>query len=232
MRVRFAALAGMLLALGVVSSASAQSYPGPYSNTGNYTYDGYSWQGFGADMYPAQIIVINSAGAASLVATGQGTYDQVEDTYVGVINNYSGPISSLALTGALGEDIFGFDGDGVDTYGATGLNPVPNYESSPPLWLPNAKDTSYGGYGGANAYFTNINTSTLYTTGETGIVNFITPIAPGGNSYFSLEENLTSADFSVPHINPSVPEPTSILAWSLLGGLGMVWQWRRSRKAV
>ncbi len=91
-----------------------------------------------------------------------GPYDGVEDTYFGVINNSSNPISSINLSSAL--NIGGFEGDGITNYGIAG----------------NGSDPS--GYGGPNAYFTN-------NTGYTLTVNFITPIAAnGGTDIFSLEE--------------------------------------------
>ncbi|MBV8818394.1 MAG: hypothetical protein JO022_08570, partial [Acidobacteriaceae bacterium] len=63
-----------------------------------------------------------------------------------------------------------FDGDGIVTYGAPG----------------NPRDNT--GYGGPNAYFTDINGAAT-----SGTVNFITPIPPGGSDYFSLEDSLAFA---------------------------------------
>lgn len=143
------------------------------------------------------IITIGSAGS-SVSFTGQGPYDRADDTIVGIVNNTNKAISSISLTSSL--PIFGFEGDGIDTYGITGNN----------------KDTT--GYGGPNAYFTNI------TNGySSGTVNFITPIAQNGTAFFSLEEALSAnSTFTVPTVNgnpvpvaPGVPEP-STLALSLL----------------
>jgi hypothetical protein len=110
------------------------------------------------------VITFNSNGSVTTGGPG-GTYDGADDTLVGVINNTNAPISSFNLSSST-LDIFGFDGDGIDTYGAPG----------------NSTDTS--GYGGPDAYFTNIN---AFDT--SGTVDFITAIAAnGGTQYFSLEE--------------------------------------------
>jgi len=145
---------------------------------------------FGADTTCGVVITViqtgNSPcppqGCASLSFTGQGPYDGIDDTLVGVINSSNLPITSLVLTS--GNNIFAFDGDGVDTYGAPG----------------NAMDST--GYGGPNAYFTNISADAT-----TGTVNFITPIPPGKTAYFSLENALGAATACSDAINNSVPKP-------------------------
>src|SRR5215470_17060988 len=102
----------------------------------------------GADSDCGTLITITNTGATAS-NTGQGPYDGFDDTLVGVVNNSNQSIRALGL--ASGSNIFGFDGDGLTTFGLPG----------------NAFDSS--GYGGPNAYFTNINSS---ATG--GNVNFIT----------------------------------------------------------
>jgi hypothetical protein len=122
----------------------------------------------GNDTDCGTIITISNTGV-SVSSTGQGPYDGIEDTLVGVVNNSSLPIHALGLKSA--QTVFGFDGDGIDTYGIPG----------------NIFD--FTGYGGPNAYFTNIDPS--LTSGD---VNFITPIAAnGGTAYFSLEEAISNA---------------------------------------
>jgi hypothetical protein len=140
-----------------------------------------------------EVITADSSGTLSIAVVNSNPYDGADDNYIGFQNNSSASVSSITLNGN-GTDIFGFDGDGIDTYGISG----------------NAQDTS--GYGGPNAYFTNI-------VGDTGTVNFITAIAPGGFAYFSLEE---APNVSVPiTVGPGTgvtPEPSSLI----LLGTGML----------
>ncbi len=121
---------------------------------------------FGFDTTCGTIITITPQLGAVITTTGQGPYEGADDTLVGVVNNSTVPIKSLVLLSQF--NIFGFDGDGINIYGAPG----------------NAMDNT--GYGGPNAYFTNINAATTM-----GTVNFIVPVAPkGGTTYFSLENAL------------------------------------------
>jgi hypothetical protein len=146
---------------------------------------------FGADTDCGTIITLATSGStltASLTNTGQGPYDGNDDTLLGVVNNSNQPLTTLGLTSGntLNGGIFAFDGDGITTYGASG----------------NAQDPT--GYGGPNAYFTNINAS--YTGGT---VNFITPIAAGGGTaYFSLENALSQAYTCAQVVNNAVTGPT------------------------
>lgn len=102
---------------------------------------------------------------------------------MGIVNNSNLPITSVGLTSGL--NIFGFDGDGIDTYGVSG----------------NSQDST--GYGGPNAYYSGISADQT-----TGIVNFITPIAPnGGTGYFSLENALAAATSCSSLINNAITIP-------------------------
>jgi hypothetical protein len=122
-----------------------------------------------------------SNGPSSGLASG--TYDGSDDTLIGITNNSSSKLSSINLSSIY--DVFGFDGDGIDTYGAPG----------------NSSDTS--GYGGPDSYFTGINSS--YTAGT---VDFVTALAAnGGSTYFSLENALTPTSIVV----SSTPEPSTLL---------------------
>jgi hypothetical protein len=143
---------------------------------------------FGADTGCAAVITITPAGG-SVALSGQAPYDGSDDTLVGVVNNIPActqgqnlqcgvSINSLNLTSTL--DIFGFDGDGIDTYGAPG------------------NDMDNTGYGGPNTYFANVNPAQT-----TGTVNFITPIPPGGTTYFSLENVIANNAVTVSAINGS-----------------------------
>ena len=140
------------------------------------------------------IITINSNNTITVTNPG-GPYDGADDTLVGVINNSLVSIGSLNLSA--NTDIFGFDGDGIDT--------------SPFNYPGNAIDTT--GYGGPNAYYTNFGYDAAHNFDETGTVDFINAIAAnGGTGYFSLEEALANASLTVTQVNPgTTPEPSSLI---------------------
>ena len=145
------------------------------------------------------IITVTNSGYT--ITTGSGsTYDGSDDTDVQVINNSTHAISSFTVSSSTA-DILGFDGDGIDGYAVPGVG--------------NSTDTT--GYGGPNAYFTNL---TFSASGESATVNFIVPIAPGGNDYFSLEQALSPTSFSV---GSATPEPSSLvlLGSGILGLAGV-----------
>ena len=149
------------------------------------------------------IVTISASGVLSVAYPNNNPYDGNDDNYVGVINNFSSTVSSINLNGT--NDIFGFDGDGIDSYGISG----------------NAIDVAQYGtaaYGGSDAFFTNINSS-----GSGGTVNFIGGIAGmGGTGYFSLE-NAPSAGTLTGTVGSSVtPEPSSfvLLGTGILGLCG------------
>ena len=174
----------------------------------------HAWTGFGNDtLGPSLIITIDSSGVASIgngPSFALGPYDGSDDTYIGVVNNYSKSVGSLNLSSS-GADIFGFDGDGIDTYGAPG----------------NSTDTT--GYGGPMSYFTNINAALT-----SGTVNFIGGLGAGAQTYFSLEEPLDTATFRGGGgiTTGGVPEPAT-WAMMVLGVAGIGGMLRLGgRKAV
>jgi PEP-CTERM motif len=145
-------------------------------------------------------LVITVTNSGFTVANGPssgiafGTYDDSDDTLIGIINNSSSPLSSINISSTT--DIYGFDGDGIDTFGAPG-NSSDNSAANIALGI--------NGYGGPDAFFTNINQSTF----ASGTVNFVTPLAAnGGNTYFSFEEALVPAQIIQ---TGAVPEPSTFL---------------------
>jgi hypothetical protein len=208
------AIAGATLALASTSANAAAACTGPA--VGNDS------------LGPTLCITLNANGTASVVAgpSSQGPYDGVEDTYIGVINNTGQSVSSITLSAPTSVGIFGFDGDGIGVAPAGGY-PGPG-SGTIEYGTPNSHDTSNGGYGGPNSFFTSIQ----HIAGtDTGVLNFIAALAAnGGNTYFSLEEPLTSASFTVQIGSTPLPAALPLFA----GGLGML-GWlggRRKRKTV
>jgi hypothetical protein len=152
---------------------------------------------YGSDTDCGAVITITATGA-TVTSTGQGPYDGSDDTLIGVVNNIPActgsnsrspcglSIASIDLQSP--NPIFAFDLDGIVTYGAPG-NPL---------------DPT--GYGGPNAYFSNISADTT-----SGRVNFITPIPPGGTAYFSLENVLAASQACSDILNNSIPAAPTLM---------------------
>lgn len=200
------ATAGLVAGLGFAASQPADA--------------AVTWPGFGADtLGPALIITITNTGITTSngPGAGQGPYDGVEDTYIGVVNESSHTVSTLGVVSSL-QTIFGFDGDGIDTYGAPG------------------NGTDHTGYGGPDTFFTGINGTdtsgtisfvTALAAGVGGVCNDSTPSTVGGcATFFSLEEPLSISSITV----GPVPEPAS---FAILGAglVGMAFLGRRRRKS-
>lgn len=170
-----------------------------------------AFPGFGANpLGPEFLITFTNSGVTTTLnpaygGSDPGPYDSSDDTYFGVINNSSTAVTHFNLASAT-QDIAGFDNDGIDT--------------SPYLNIPNNPQDS-SGYGGPNAFFTNIAPDLMSLT-----VNFITPIAAnGGTDIFSLEEPV-----AINNIIVGSPEPSTwVMMLAGFAGLGFVAY--RSRKA-
>ncbi len=147
----------------------------------------------------ALLIDVEGGGTSILEDPSQGAYDGSDDTLVGIVNNGLEPLSQISLSSAT-EDIMGFDGDGI-CENPNSTSGMPGLPASDCAGV-NTVDTT--GYGGPDSYFTNISPDQM-----SGTVNFITPIAPGGYTYFSLEAALTPVDLT----------PPTSLTTSLSGGM-------------
>jgi hypothetical protein len=164
----------------------------------------------GADSMCAVLITIGPGGIPSYSTSGQGPYDGVEDTLVGVQNNSGATQLSIALTGS---GIFALDGDGIGTPAAG----WPNFGA------PNGDCIALGcvNYNGVDSDG-QLNTFTI-ADGDHGTVNFGTGLATGGSAFFSLEGPPTA-------ITGVAPEPASLLLMGT-GLMGLVSRMRRRRKS-
>src|SRR5215831_15400282 len=153
----------------------------------------------GSDTNCGITITLNSNGTATVTASGQGPYDGLEDTLVGIVNNSGGTVNSVTLKSNL--TIFGFDGDGVSKF------TTPTY-STP-------AGQSYAGFispTGAFKLSGTLDSFSGITAGKkSGTLNFPGGLVNGGSAFFSLEEPLTAASFTV---KTGVPEPATL---SILG---------------
>jgi hypothetical protein len=119
---------------------------------------------------------------------------------IGIVNNSSRTISSFVLSNP---NIFGFDGDGIDTY----VSPPPFGDAAVIGGITTDLSGLDGsGYGGPLVFFTGINGSN-----SMGTINIFGGLKTGESTFFSLEEpaNLTA----LPRIG--TPEPGTI---GLVGG--------------
>jgi hypothetical protein len=150
------------------------------------------------------LITIGSTGTVTITPEATGhPYDGNEDQLIGVVDNYTaGPISALTLNGG-SNDIFGFDGDGIDTFLSHVSDPSDN-----------------SGYGGPDSYFTGINGGKT-----TGTVDFSTALTHGTTTYFSLEGDPASGTFTAVVGSPT-PEPSSLILLGT-GALGIAGSLRR-----
>ena len=134
-----------------------------------------------------RIINLGVGGIVQIGNTGQGPYDGIEDTYIGVTNNSGTLVNQLNISSTA--PIFGFDGDGLAAYGAP--SPYDSY-----------------GYGGPLGSFT-------FSSAYSGTITFNNGgLASGSSTYFSLEYPVQAADFTGVHTG--VPE-ASTWAMMLIG---------------
>jgi hypothetical protein len=150
------------------------------------------------------LVTVNSDGSATVqldpaVFPLDGPVEDAgEDMLIGVQNNSSQPLLSLTLSG---NEIFGFDGDGLCTYSGNPFSNPPIAAS--PSFCSNPGPT---GYEGPNNTF-------AFSNENNGVVVFTTAIAPGGTAYFSLEgpPQVFSATANFTPSNTDVPEPSSLV---------------------
>ena len=143
------------------------------------------------------IITFNADSSIVTTIANSAPYDGVEDQLIGVVNNTSSPIMTIALSNP-GVRLFGFDADGIcafQPFAANGTAGLCNGSTT-------ASTTDPGDYLGTASSFSNISAGL-----DSGSVNWANGIAAGTTGYFSLEE---PASLNLV-VNNQVPEPTSIL---------------------
>src|ERR1022692_3063304 len=104
------------------------------------------------------VITINADGSTAVSVKDSTPYENSEDIIVGIQNNSSSTVPALSITSAPGNDIFGFDGDGMCVYTFVGSS----YCSAAQM-----AGTDPFDYQGPTSTFTNIGNN-----GLTGTVNF------------------------------------------------------------
>jgi hypothetical protein len=138
--------------------------------------------------------VLFSIGPANAITTtfpDPTPYDGIEDNLVGVSNFSGGSIASFTLSG---NNIFGFDGDGISTY----------------TFLPSGPT----GYEGPQTSFNVVDYNN-------GTVFFSGGLADGASTYFSLENTASAFAQGGGTVSVSpVPEPETYAM--LLAGLGLI----------
>ena len=144
------------------------------------------------------LIVLSDSGAQVLTDPSQGPYDGDDDTLIGVLNNTTSttvtsvPLTSVPVSGM--SPVFAFDGDGIcdnpnSTSGLAGADCTGNtMDHSVCINGPSTGPC----YGGPDSYFTNVNGAET-----SGTVNFITPLAPGQSTFFSLEGAINGSDINI-----------------------------------
>ncbi len=156
---------------------------------------------------PDPLITVNLDGSISITGTGNGPFDGIEDTYVGVVNNSTGfVLKSLHLTGG---NIFGFDGDGTV--------------------LPYLNDYVGTGVGATNGVpitfaINNANDGTVIFNGKVGLL-------PGERAYFGLEEAPGAISGATGNIT-TVPEPASLALVGMSAVALAGWSWRKRKQTA
>jgi hypothetical protein len=239
-RLALQAIAGvaLLCATATPAQASLVLAAGPDQGTfatNNYGYSGTYYSGSPETLQshpgggPVAILFVFGANGqiSTYTDSSAGTYDDVEDTQIGVLNLSGSTLTSMKLTATSG-DPFGFDGDGISA-----LTSAPTGTAQGSNAPRNAQDSSDGKYGGPMTYFTLSapgSTGDFTTSGSlSAYANFVGGLASGSSTYFSLEGN--PSDLANLGSTMSAPEPASMVM-AVTGALMVFGYGKRRRKAA
>jgi hypothetical protein len=145
------------------------------------------------------VITINADRSATVTVTDLNPYEFSEDFLIGVVNNSSSSVPGITLSGT---GIFALDGDGICTFTFVGSGYCTPSQVA---------GTDPGDYYGPN-------TTYAISSVNTGTVNFTTPIAAGGSTYFSLE-GVPSASLLVDVTKTGAPAAVgapALSVWAML----------------
>lgn len=136
----------------------------------------YNCIAVGHDTGCGYLITVGSGGTATVSRELQPPYDsgEADDVLVGIVNDSDALVTSIQISGSVGNDVFNFDGDGLCS---GDYNPTPSYCSSDSIGSGDPYD-----YEGPDNTFT-------VTDDNDGTVNFTTPLEPAGATFFSLEDS-------------------------------------------
>lgn len=138
--------------------------------------DGQGFPPIGYAAGPGVVLTVDANGFLTVTSTGEGPYDNIEDTYVGIINNSSTPLCGIHLQSP--NAIFAFDGDGP-----CGIDPNTGQPFQPSPCSPTNNFGGRTGYEGPRLSFDSIN-----VTKTAGTVKFNPPLGQGESTWFGLEE--------------------------------------------
>ncbi len=179
----------------------------------------------------AYVLTVNPSGSVTVTAGANSqAYDgggrgEGDDFVVGVVNNSNAVVSKIALSGS--NQVFGFDGDGMCTYTFTSPVSSTYCQTNGPGGGPSytttrgrTTGTNPYDYQGPNNTFTNLTTGGR-SAGNSGTINFTTPLLPQGTTFLSLE-NSPLKNTATATLQPGMliaapalaPQPLENNAWS------------------
>jgi hypothetical protein len=216
--------AAAMMALGMSASVWAV---GPCPSVGASSFQGdnsaYITAGGGCNA----IVTVTTTGS-TVAIVNSNPYDGSDDTLVGVVNNTATTLSQITVSGS---NISGFEGDGICTFGAGGLAGTTFTAGSSAYCTTQALNgTDPQDYQGPAQTFTN------FASGSAVTIVFSPPLAPGGTSFFSLEEApsntlVVTAPGGPPVTTTPVPSSLFLAGIGILALSGFYFYSRRTSRA-